>query len=161
MRMRIDVAGQVVCGLARVTYAWRTKHRRAALGVRQFDGCNSQAISLWVFGPRALYCRHRAGTQRVDTKAAILEISGPSSDDGPQCGFRGTVGYGGLYDLDLRHAPIDGEIHASDERTFIRGEEHNGGRNFLGLAPATEWNLRGELGSRALGLLRGKARGLL
>lgn len=31
MRMRIDVAGQVVRGLARVTYAWRTKHRRAAL----------------------------------------------------------------------------------------------------------------------------------
>ena len=104
---------------------------------------------------------YRAGTQRVDTNATILEISSPTSDEGPQCGFRATVGYEGLFDLDLRHAPIDGEIHAGDERTFIRGEEHNDGRNFLGLAPATEWNLRGELGGRLLGLLRGKARRLL
>src|ERR1700677_2379277 len=62
---------------------------------------------------------------------------------------------------DLRHASIDGEIHAGDERTFIGGEERDGSRDFLWLAPATHGNLRGELGGRLLGLLRGKARRLL
>src|ERR1700691_1217133 len=62
---------------------------------------------------------------------------------------------------DLRHASIDGEIHAGDERTFIGGEERDGSRDFLWLAPATNGNLRGELGGRLLGLLRGKARRLL
>jgi hypothetical protein len=63
--------------------------------------------------------------------------------------------------LDLSQAAIDSEIHAGDERTFIGGEEHDGGRDFLGLTSATKWNLRGELGGRLLGLLRGKARRLL
>src|ERR1051326_2702796 len=58
---------------------------------------------------------------------------------------------------DLRHASIDGEIHAGDERTFIRGEERDGSRDFLGLAPATHWDLRGELGDRLLDLFRGEA----
>jgi hypothetical protein len=35
---------------------------------------------------------------------------------------------------DLRHASIDGEIHAGDERTFIGGEERDGSRDFLWLA---------------------------
>src|SRR4051794_2868550 len=47
---------------------------------------------------------------------------------------------------DLRHASIYGEIHAGDERTFNGGEERDGGRDFLGLAPATHWYLRGKLG---------------
>ena len=51
---------------------------------------------------------------------------------------------------DLRHASIDGEIHAGDVRTFIGGEEHDGGRDFLGLASAAHRNLRGELGDRLL-----------
>src|SRR5882757_5073895 len=59
---------------------------------------------------------------------------------------------------DLRHAAIDGEIHAGDERTFIGGEERDGSRDFLWLAPATHWDLRGKLGGSLLGLLRGKAR---
>jgi hypothetical protein len=42
---------------------------------------------------------------------------------------------------DLRHASIDGEIHAGDERTFIGGEERDGSRDFLWLAPATHWDL--------------------
>jgi hypothetical protein len=33
--------------------------------------------------------------------------------------------------LDLRHASIDSEIHAGDERTFIGGEERDGSRDFL------------------------------
>ena len=60
--------------------------------------------------------------------------------------------------LYLRHASIDGEIHAGDERTFTGSEERDGGRNFLGLAPATHWDLRGKLGGRLLGLFGGKAR---
>src|ERR1700744_2391386 len=56
---------------------------------------------------------------------------------------------------DLRHAPIDGEIHAGDERTFIGGEKRDGGRDFLGLAPAAERNLRGGLSCR---LFSGEAR---
>ena len=59
---------------------------------------------------------------------------------------------------DLRQASIDGEIHAGDERTFIGGEERDGGRDFLRLAPATHWDLRGKLGGRLLGLFSGKAR---
>src|ERR1700692_1822179 len=59
---------------------------------------------------------------------------------------------------DLRHASIDGEIHAGDERTFIGGEECDGSRDFLWLAPATHWDLGGKLGGRLLGLLSGKAR---
>ena len=46
-----------------------------------------------------------------------------------------------LLGSDLRHASIDGEIHAGDERTFIGGEEHDGSRDFLWLAPATQWDL--------------------
>jgi hypothetical protein len=42
---------------------------------------------------------------------------------------------------DLRHASIDGEIHAGDERTFIGGEERDSSRDFLWLAPATHWDL--------------------
>src|SRR6202051_2801685 len=60
--------------------------------------------------------------------------------------------------LDLRHASIDGEIHTGDVRTFIRGEEHDCCRNFLGHASATHWDLRGELCGRLLGLFSGKAR---
>jgi hypothetical protein len=63
--------------------------------------------------------------------------------------------------LDLRQASIDGEIDTGDERTFIGGEEYDGSCDFLGLAPATHWNLRGELGGRLLGLFSGKARRLL
>ena len=59
---------------------------------------------------------------------------------------------------DLRHASIDGEIHTGDVRTFIGGEEHDCSRDFLGLASATHWDLRGELGGRLLGLFSGKAR---
>jgi hypothetical protein len=59
--------------------------------------------------------------------------------------------------LDLRHAPIDGEIHAGDKRTFIGGEEHDCGRDFLGLAPAAHWDLRSKLGCRLLGLFSGEA----
>src|SRR4051812_1658430 len=59
---------------------------------------------------------------------------------------------------DLRHASIDGEIHAGDEGTFLGGEERDGGRDFLGLAPATHRDLRGELGGRLLGLFGGQAR---
>src|SRR5882724_10583131 len=58
---------------------------------------------------------------------------------------------------DLRHASIDGEIHTGDVRAFIRGEEHDCGSDFLGLAPATHWDLRGELGDRLLDLFRGEA----
>jgi len=60
--------------------------------------------------------------------------------------------------LDLRHAAIDGEIHAGDVRTFVRGEEHDSGRNFVGLTSAAKWNLRYELVGRMLGLLRSEAR---
>jgi hypothetical protein len=42
---------------------------------------------------------------------------------------------------DLCHASIDGEIHAGDKRTFIGGEERDGSRDFLWLAPATHWDL--------------------
>src|SRR6202023_3160513 len=73
---------------------------------------------------------------RVRTK--VLEATAPGSD--------------------LRHASIDGEIHAGDERTFIRGEEHDCCRNFLGHASATHWDLRGELCGRLLGLFSGEAR---
>src|SRR6202030_3215970 len=59
---------------------------------------------------------------------------------------------------DLRHASIDGEIYAGDERTFIGGEEHNGGCDFLGLASAAERNLRGELSCRLFCLFSGEAR---
>src|SRR6202161_320335 len=59
---------------------------------------------------------------------------------------------------DLRHASIDGEIYAGDERTFIGGEEHNGGCDFLGLASAPERNLRGELSCRLFCLFSGEAR---
>ena len=57
----------------------------------------------------------------------------------------------------LRHASIDGEIHAGDVRTFIGGEERDGSRDFLWLAPATHWDLRGELCDRLLDLFSGKA----
>src|SRR5580704_18727019 len=43
--------------------------------------------------------------------------------------------------LDLRHAAIDGEIHAGDVRTFIGSKEHDDCRDFLGLASAAERNL--------------------
>jgi len=46
----------------------------------------------------------------------------------------------GLSVLDLRHASVDAEIHTGYERTFIGGEERDGGCNFLGLASATEGN---------------------
>src|ERR1700722_13303072 len=59
---------------------------------------------------------------------------------------------------DLRHSPIDGEIHAGDVRTFIGGEECDCCRNFLGHASATHWDLRGELCDRLLGLFCGEAR---
>ena len=42
---------------------------------------------------------------------------------------------------DLRHASIDGEVHAGNVRTFIGGEEQDGGRNFLRFTSATERNL--------------------
>ena len=42
---------------------------------------------------------------------------------------------------DLRHASIDGEIYAGDERTFIGGEERDGSCGFLWLAPATHRDL--------------------
>src|SRR5271154_4948148 len=58
---------------------------------------------------------------------------------------------------DLRHASIDSEIHTGDVRTFIRGEEHDCCRNFFGFTSAAEWNLRDELVSRLLGLLRSEA----
>jgi hypothetical protein len=60
--------------------------------------------------------------------------------------------------LDLRHAPIDGEIYTGDVRTFIGGEEHDCRRDFLGHASATHWDLRGELCDRLLDLFSGKAR---
>jgi len=63
----------------------------------------------------------------------------------------------GLSELHLRHAAVDGEIHAGSVRAFIRGEEQDGCRDFLGLAPATHWDLRGELGDRLLDLFRGEA----
>ena len=59
--------------------------------------------------------------------------------------------------LDLRHAPIDGEIYSGDVRTFIGSEERDGSRDFLWIAPATHWDLRGELFDRLLGLFSGKA----
>src|ERR1700727_2495586 len=59
---------------------------------------------------------------------------------------------------DLRHASIDSEIHAGDERTFIGGEERDGSRDFLWLASATHGDLRGELCDRLLDLFSGKAR---
>src|SRR5580693_4838118 len=59
---------------------------------------------------------------------------------------------------DLRHASIDGEIHAGDERTFIGGEEHDGRCDFLGLASAAKRNLRGELSCRPFCLFSGEAR---
>ena len=42
---------------------------------------------------------------------------------------------------DLRHAAIDGQIHAGDVGTFIGGEERDGSRDFLRLAPATHRDL--------------------
>ena len=59
---------------------------------------------------------------------------------------------------DLRHAPVNCEIHAGDERAFIGGEERDGSRDFLWLAAATHWDLCGVLGGRLLGLCSGKAR---
>src|SRR5579872_5941617 len=59
---------------------------------------------------------------------------------------------------DLRHASIDGEIHAGDVGTFIGSKEHDCRRDFLGHAPATHWDLRGELCGRLLGLFSRKAR---
>src|ERR1700675_872240 len=59
---------------------------------------------------------------------------------------------------DLRHASIDGEIYSGDVRTFIGGEERDGSRDFLWLASATHWDLRGELCDRLLDLFSGKAR---
>src|SRR6202023_1037450 len=47
--------------------------------------------------------------------------------------------------LDLRQASIDGEIYTGDERTFIGAEEYDGSCDFLGLAPATLWDRRGDL----------------
>src|ERR1700727_843721 len=58
---------------------------------------------------------------------------------------------------DLRHASIDGEIYAGDERTFLGGEERDGSRDFLRLASATHWDLRGELCDRLLDLFSGEA----
>src|ERR1700722_20935037 len=49
-------------------------------------------------------------------------------------------------------------MHAGDVRTFIGGEERDGSRDFLWLAPATHWYLRGELCDRLLDLFSGKAR---
>src|SRR5436190_19086185 len=59
---------------------------------------------------------------------------------------------------DLRHAPIDGEIHACNVRAFIGSEEQNGGSDFFGLASAAERNFRGELSCRLFHLFSGKAR---
>ena len=59
---------------------------------------------------------------------------------------------------DLRHASIDGEVHAGNVRTFIGGEEQDGSCDFLGLASAAERNLRGELGRRLFYLFSGEAR---
>ena len=39
---------------------------------------------------------------------------------------------------------MDGELYAGNVRTFIGGEKHDGGRNFLGFASAAERNLRSE-----------------
>src|ERR1700688_263234 len=50
-----------------------------------------------------------------------------------------------IFASDLRHAPIDGEIHTGDVRTFIGREERDCCRDFLGHASATHWDLRGEL----------------
>ena len=36
---------------------------------------------------------------------------------------------------DLGHAAIDGEIHAGDERAFVRSQERDGVRDFFWLAP--------------------------
>ena len=58
---------------------------------------------------------------------------------------------------DLRHASIDGEIHAGNERTFIGSEEHDSSSDFLGLASAAERNFRGELGCRLFYLFSGEA----
>jgi len=44
-----------------------------------------------------------------------------------------------------------------DIRTFIGGEEHDSGRNFVGFTSAAKWNLRDELVGRLLGLLRSEA----
>src|SRR5260370_15903749 len=38
-------------------------------------------------------------------------------------------------------APMYGRNHAGDERAFIGGEERDGSRDFLWLAPATHWDL--------------------
>jgi hypothetical protein len=59
---------------------------------------------------------------------------------------------------DLRHASIDGEIHAGDVRTFIGGEERDRSRDFLWLAPATHRDLRRQTGRPLARLAQGKAR---
>ncbi len=58
------------------------------------------------------------------------------------CGLRSPeASHGTGPGSDLRHASIDGEIHAGDEGTFIRCEERYGSRDFLWLAPATHGDL--------------------
>ena len=58
----------------------------------------------------------------------------------------------------MRHAPIDGEFYAGDVGAFFGGEKHDRGRNFLGLASAAEWNLRGEPDYRLFHHFGGDAR---
>ena len=105
-------------------------------------------------------------TQRI--QVIILVVGGLAENNEPyqlRCRHSLLRGPGGRGDRrrlsagsDLRHASIDGEIHTGDVRTFIGGEERDGSRDFLWLAPATHWDLRGKLGGRLLGLFSGKAR---
>lgn len=60
--------------------------------------------------------------------------------------------------LDLRPASIDGKIRPGDIGAFIGSEKHDRGRDFLGLAPTTHRNLRGELSDSLLSLFSGKTR---
>src|SRR6202521_4202925 len=60
--------------------------------------------------------------------------------------------------LDLRHASIDGKLHAGNVRTFIGGEKHHGSRNFFRLTSPTERNLRDKLLGSLLGLFGSEAR---
>jgi len=76
-----------------------------------------------------------AGTNGPSHRASLFVLMATHFGSGR---FHGTVP-----GSDLRHASIDGEIYAGDVGTFIGGEEHQGRRDFLGLASAAERNLRG------------------
>src|SRR5579859_5490882 len=84
----------------------------------------------------------------------MLNVHGPEPHP---CGVRSSIAFSPFgIALDLRHAPIDGEIYSSYVGTFFGGKERDCGRNFLGHASAAHWDLRGELCDRLLGLFSGK-----